>query len=209
MNGGKGTKTDNITLTAGGTDTVKYSSDGTNNITGFTTYTNGVSSSAQSGYDKIGFVVVDDGSEESEIFSTSGNLVFAADIETATAAGLTTTSDEYVEFAGNSTAAGTGLVTNKINVITSRGYDLLDTALDYNGVSDSEAGDDGLESAAMIVLFYNNASQRAEMYYVADADANDASGGVDSTNTLIGYFTDITLTGIAGFAKENFVLMNG
>jgi hypothetical protein len=211
LNGGKGTKTDTITLTAGGTDTIKYSSDGTNNITGFTTYTNGVSSSAQSGYDKIGFVVVDDTSSESEIFSTSGNLVFATEFADATAAGFTITAAEYNEFAGNSTAAGTGLAANKVNIITGRGYDLIETALDYNGVTDDASTDanDTLLAAAMIVGFYNTSAQRVEMYYVAATDADDNAGGISSTSTLIGYYTDITLTGIAGFAKENFVLMNG
>jgi len=209
LDGGKGTKTDTITLTAGGSDTVKFASDGTNNITGFTTYTSsGSSSSAQTGYDKIGFVVVDDGSSESEIFTTSGNLVFAAEFADATATGLVATTSEYTEFAGNSTAAGTGLAANKINVITGRGYDLIDTALDYNGVTDvADESTDALVDAAMIVVFYNTSAQRTEMYYVADADAGGDTT-VESTSTLIGYFTDITLSGIGGFAKENFVLMS-
>ncbi|NBO56074.1 MAG: hypothetical protein EBU84_16135, partial [Actinobacteria bacterium] len=218
ITGGDGNP-DVITLTAGGTDSVRYTADGDGGdavdvITGFTTYTSsGTSTAAQSGYDKIVFLA-DGSGENADVFNVGSAVVFANTDATETTNGVVTTlaSGDYTEFAGKSTAAGTGLADNKVNVITGRGYESIDAALDYNGVNsgtdaDEEAGT--LDDASMFVVFYNSASARTEMWYVADTDSAADDGVVTSTSTLMAYFTDITLTGIGGFGYQNFAVESG
>ena len=203
---GGGGNTDVITLTAGGNDVVRFTAEadgGTttaDNITGFTTYTSSSSSStAQTDYDRIVFLYGDVTDNAEGVFGDTDDVIFdeTDDNEVAVGGYVALDADDYVEFSGVA-SGGSAIVADAVNVITGRGYDSLITAVSANAAA---ADDDG----QAIVIFYNTAAQRAEMYYVSnieeEGDADPATAG-----TLLAYFTDITLTGVSGLAKENFAI---
>jgi trimeric autotransporter adhesin len=215
ITGGAGNP-DVITLTAGGTDSIRFTA-GTDGgasvdiVTGFTTYTSsGTSTAAQTGYDLFVFTA-ERATAEAEVFDAATGILFGdTDPTTTVGAVVALAAADYNEFAGSSSAAGTGLADDHVNVITGRGYSSFQEAIDFNGVAADNGEDVTPETGtdfAMVVVFYNTSTARTEMWYTPDADADDEDSGFTVSNAvLLAYSTDITLTGIGGFSHQNFAV---
>ena len=236
---GGGGFTNVIDLSYGGTDTVKITDQfiqfdaseadfagglegaiaGTLNVaadalTGFTTYTNGVTSTVQTGYDKFAFqAVTDDGNsedEEAELFLGDSALVLAntntGDPTTTNGTYVALSSDDYTEFAG-AVSGGDGFTVNKVNIITGRGYDSYELALAANDSDETASDEDG----QAILGFYNSSTMRFELYYIDDSgEITSSTARTDELGFLLAYSTEVTLTGVAGFASQNFsVVISG
>jgi Ca2+-binding RTX toxin-like protein len=223
ITGGAGRGGDVITLTAGGVDRVRYTAaadgeindgdaedadESSDNITGFTTYTSsGSSTAAQTGYDIFVFTA-EDSSDEADIFDAGTGIVLGDTAPTTTAGTLVTLNEaDYNEINGSSSAAGTGLADDHINVIKGRGYSSFEEAINYNGVDADDGEDTTGTDLAMVVVFYNTSTARTEMWYTPDADSDDEDSAFTIDNaSLLAYSTDITLTGIGGFGYQNFAV---
>ena len=210
ITGGDGSP-DVVTLTAGGTDSVRFTSlgdggDAVDTISGFTTYTVSAASTAVvSGYDKIVFTY---DAEAEGVFAydtstTAEGLAFdeTDDTEAAIGAVVTLLSDDYTEITGlapTSAAAATSglLAVGAVNVIKSTGYASLISAVESNAEEEADEG-------TGIVIFYNTSSMATEMYYVSDFGAD---GDEDAAGTLLATFSDVTLTGLGGFSADNFAI---
>ena len=127
---------------------------------------------------------------------------------TTTAGTLVTLNEaDYNEINGSSSAAGTGLADDHINVIKGRGYSSFEEAINYNGVDADDGEDTTGTDLAMVVVFYNTSTARTEMWYTPDADSDDEDSAFTIDNaSLLAYSTDITLTGIGGFGYQNFAV---
>jgi hypothetical protein len=200
LTGGAGA-IDTITLTSGGTDYVRFTADtdggaAADNITGFTTYTtSSASSTAQTGYDV--FLIMH---EAEGVFDAATDLIFAAtdEVQEYTDGDVVTlVSTDYTEFAGAESGGG-DLVTDKVNIITSRSYASLDAAIDANM---AEADDEG----EAVVGFYNSGTQRFEIYHVTDLGDEDSN---NEAGTLLAFSSEISLTGVSGLDYRNFAIQD-
>ena len=210
ITGGDGSP-DVVTLTAGGTDSVRFTAlgdggDAVDTISGFTTYTVSAASTAVlSGYDKIVFTydAEAEGVFAHDTTTTAEGLAFdeTDDTEAAIGAVVTLLSDDYTEITGlaptSAAAATSGLMAvGAINVIKSTGYASLISAVESNAEEEADEG-------TGIVIFYNTSSMATEMYYVSDFGVD---GDEDAAGTLLATFSDVTLTGLGGFAADNFAI---
>ncbi len=201
LTGGAGVS-DTITLTAGGTDYVRYTAttDGASsvdNIVGFTTYTSSsASSTAQVGYDVFLFT-----HEAEGVFDNAADVIFDAtdgDEEYAEGDVITLSSSDYTEFSG-AESGGEALVTDKVNIITSRGYANVADAIAANLDEEDDEG-------GAILGFYNTGTQRVEIYFAANfGDEGDATA---QSTTLLAFNSDISLTGISGLSHQNFAIQD-
>jgi Ca2+-binding RTX toxin-like protein len=168
---------DVLDLSAGGTDTVTIESEAAANgvtLTGFTTRGTGTTADAEADVLQI---------DESEI-NGGGFAPAGTGVGTLVAA----------DFAEVDLAAGGTLTLqdNHVNVIAGKGFNDLDGVIADGSIT---AGGNGEEA---FILFYNLSTQRAEMFY--DTDISDGNTGAE----LVASFTDIDLTGMAGFDSTNF-----
>jgi hypothetical protein len=198
---GGGGVIDTITLTAGGTDYVRFTADtdggaAADNITGFTTYTSSsASSTAQTGYDVFLFT-----HEAEGVFDAATDLIFAAtdEVQEYTDGDVVTlVSTDYTEFAG-AESAGEALVTNKVNIITGRGYASLDAVIEANLDEEDDEGQ-------VIVGFFNSSTQRLEIYHVTDLGDE---GSNNEAGTLLAFSSEISLTGVSGLDYRNFAIQD-
>jgi len=179
-------------------------------LTSFTTYTNGTTSTAQTGYDIIAFkAVTDDDSsedEEAELFLGDSGLILAntntGDPTSTNGTFVVIGSDDYTEFAG-ALSGGDGFTANKVNIITTRGYDSYELALAANDTTEGDSDED----AQAILGFYNTSTTRFELYYIDDSgEITSATTRTDEVGFLVAYSTEVTLAGVAGFAYQNFAI---
>lgn len=195
---------DVITLSAGGDDTVLIKiaaatnvtyMDGGDVITGFTA----AGTSTTSGFDVIALGV--DTSQQLAIQQSGATVTYtAADytidfsnttVSTTAGGSVTLSTSDYNEAAGGALNFTTG----KVNVVTTTGYTSAAAALSANSFA---TGEDG------ILVFYNIASQRAEMYRIGETN----TGGDTNPDIaeLLAAFSDITLAGVADLSAYNFNL---
>ena len=110
---------------------------------------------------------------------------------------------DYSEVAG-----GSQILDNHVNVVTGVGYANLNKLLEATPQADDGGGDD-LSTESAIVVFYNTSTQRVEIQRMTVADgASGDNGVVTSTSTVIGYFSDLTLSDMPGFDSTNFEVIS-
>jgi Ca2+-binding RTX toxin-like protein len=185
-------------------------------ITDFTL--RGTASTASSSLDKIVFPV-DNVSSGAAVISAANSattdtsyVVYIAGLQGSSGGtvGTITTigSDNYTEFAG-AASGGTSLTDNKINVITTRGYDTLNAALLANGIADNVTAN--TTDLSMVVVFFNTGTQAAEVHVVLDTDNVSGLSGSDNispTSYVLARMSNVSLSDMSGFGYENFAVQS-
>ncbi|MFM9818063.1 UNVERIFIED_CONTAM: hypothetical protein K0B97_09055 [Spiribacter pallidus] len=191
---------DEIDLTAGGSNDIFFieANEGTDTITGFTTYGDG--SVADPAMDRIvlsadsqgGADVFDSGESNQELkFAGTSSLGSSDDITTLVEA-------DYAEFEGVA-SGGSDIENDHVNVITSTGYEDVDAALDANGADNN--------TNEALIVFYNTTSEAVEVFYATEMDGNGSGSGVASTGSTLASLPDIEIAGLADFDHENFAIL--
>lgn len=187
---------DTVDLSAGGVDKVNFllmtqNSGGADTIKGFTLA--GTGSTAATGADVIQFAVKNstDATNKGKVFTTDTSTYgfqFHADHQDVAAGG----SEVLTANSFAAVTSGTTVALNKVSVISG-------TGIDGNTPGNINLG---ATNGSAIVVFYNIATQRAEISYAVESNT---TAGADSL-TLIGVLDGKSLSDLAGLTIDNFAV---